>query len=59
MTDFLNTYAISFLGIVSLTVLTAIGKVAADVSVPLIVGLAGLHTGAAVTLNGKRGKPNE
>lgn len=49
MVSFLNTYAVSILAIAALTVLTAMGKLDANVAVPLITALAGVHAGSTLS----------
>lgn len=49
MVSFLNTYAVSILAIAALTVLTAMGKLDANVAVPLITALAGVHAGSSLS----------
>lgn len=46
MISFLNTYLLSIIGVAALTVLTALGDVTSGVTIPLIVGLVGVHAGA-------------
>ena len=55
MANLLQNLAIPVLALVGLVVLVALGKVSANVGIPLIVAIAGVHTGATIaTPNGNR-----
>ena len=47
----LSTLAASVIALVGLIVLVALGKVSADVGVPLIAALGGAHVGASAALS--------
>lgn len=49
MTNNLYTLVLSALAVVGLIVLVALHDVAGNVAVPVIVGLVGVHTGAAIS----------
>ena len=51
MQTLISTLLIPVVVIVGLIVLVALKKVDANVAVPIIIGLAGVHTGASITNN--------
>ena len=55
LTDFLNTYLVTVCAIAALVVLTAMDKISGTVTVPLIVGLTGVHLGSNLTLGPSTG----